>query len=194
MHARDPGRCTLPAAVRRRLEFFAAQFEFLEPRPSQLEYRTKDTARLAGRRPAPAVGHARPAATGSADLGAQTRNGLSVRALQTLLIYAKALAYFRGRDEVGLDDLRQVLPFVLHDKLVPDLDAPFFEADGNAAFRTDRIGWIRGCSTCRAPSTTGSTSTATTRSAQHARRVRAGPRRARPRPTSARGWRRSSGC
>ena len=42
-----------------------------------------------------------------------------------------------------MDDLRQVLPFVLRDKLTPDLDAPFFEAAGNESLRTDRIGWLR---------------------------------------------------
>ena len=36
----------------------------------------------------------------------------------TLLIYAKALAYFRGNRIVELEDVRQILPFVLHDKLV----------------------------------------------------------------------------
>ena len=132
----------LPVAVRRRLEFFAAQFEFLEPAAVQLEYMTKDTARLAG-----VDQHLLTTAeTGRdrlADVGAQTRNGLSVRSLQTLIIYAKALAYFRGQPIVNLEDLRQVLPFVLRDKLVPDLDAPFFEADGNQALRVDRIGWIR---------------------------------------------------
>ena len=46
----------------------------------------------------------------------------------TLLIYSKALAYFRGNPAVELEDLRQVIPFVLHDKLAPDTDAPFFEA------------------------------------------------------------------
>src|SRR5689334_20996703 len=37
-----------PAPLRRRLEFFASQFEFLEPAAEQLEYKTKDTAKLAG--------------------------------------------------------------------------------------------------------------------------------------------------
>jgi hypothetical protein len=77
------------------------------------------------------------------DLGCQTRNGISVRNLMTLLIYAKALAYFRGNGEIELDDVRQVLPFVLHDKLQPDLDAPFFGLPENAAYRTDRISWLR---------------------------------------------------
>ena len=68
------------------------------------------------------------------DLGCQTRNGLSVRNLMTLLIFAKALAYFRGNATVALDDVRQVLPFVLNDKLQPDLDAPFFALPaGNGA-------------------------------------------------------------
>jgi hypothetical protein len=44
---------------------------------------------------------------------------------------------------VELEDLRQILPFVLHAKLAPDEEAPFFEAPGNEVFKTDRIGWLR---------------------------------------------------
>lgn len=132
----------VPPEVRRRLEFFASQFEFCEVAGDQFEYKTKDTARLAG-----AEWHLLTAQeTGRdrlKDLGCQTKNGLSVRVLMTLFIYAKALAYFRGNPEVALEDVRQILPFVLHDKLVPDTEAPFFEAPGHAMFRTDRIGWLR---------------------------------------------------
>jgi MoxR-like ATPase len=131
-----------PPAVRRRLEFFASQFEFCEPAAEQLEYKTKDTVKLAG-----ADFHQLAAQeTGKdklKDLGAQTRNGLSVRALMTVMAFAKALAFFRRNAAVSLEDLRQIVPFVLHDKLVPDLDAAFFEAPGNSVFRIDRIGWIR---------------------------------------------------
>ncbi len=132
----------LPPPVRRRLEFFASQFEFCEVAGEQFEYKTKDTARLAGAEwtqiAARDTGRDR-----LKDLGCQTQNGLSVRTLMTLIIYAKAMAYFRGNPETGLDDLRQVLPFVLRDKLTPDFDAPFFEAAGNEALRTDRVGWLR---------------------------------------------------
>jgi hypothetical protein len=136
----------LPPEIRRRLEFFASQFEFLEPAADQLEYRTKDTARLAGMDlhilTAQETGKDR-----LKDLGAQTKNGLSVRALMTVLTFAKAMAYFRGTlsgsADVELDDVRQIIPFVLHDKLQPDLDAPFFEASGNAPLRADRVSWIR---------------------------------------------------
>src|SRR5436190_1977872 len=38
----------IPGEVRRRLEFFASQFEFCEVAADQFEYKTKDTARLAG--------------------------------------------------------------------------------------------------------------------------------------------------
>jgi MoxR-like ATPase len=133
---------SLPAAIRRRIEFFASQFEFLEVAAAQFEYKTKDTARLAGAEWRSLVA----SETGkdrTQDLGSQTKNGLSVRNLMTLLHYAKAMAWFRGRAEVGLEDLRQVLPFVLHDKLQADTDSPFFEAQGNRAYRTDRIGWLR---------------------------------------------------
>lgn len=132
----------LGAEVRRRLEFFASQFEFCEVAGEQFEYKTKDTLRLSG-----AEWHTQATLdTGRdrlKDLGCQSKNGLSVRALMTLIHYAKGIAYFRGRHTVDLDDLRQTLPFVLHDKLTPDVDAPFFDVAGNECLRMDRIGWLR---------------------------------------------------
>jgi MoxR-like ATPase len=133
---------TIPTELRRRLEFFASQFEFCEPAAEQLEYKTKDTAKLA----AIDLGMLLSQETGKdrlADIGSQTRSGVSVRALMTLLVFAKALAYFRGNEAVELADLRQIIPFVLHDKLTPNLDAPFFEAPGNGVLRSDRVSWLR---------------------------------------------------
>ena len=132
----------LPAPLRRRLEFFTSQFELSETAGAQFEYMTKDTARLS------AVDWAQLVAADNGrdrlkDLGCQTLNGLSVRNLMTVLIYAKALAYFRGNSTVELEDLRQILPFVLNDKLRPDLDAPFFSQPQNAAYRSDSISWLR---------------------------------------------------
>jgi MoxR-like ATPase len=132
----------IPAPILRRLEFFASQLEFSDHAALQFEYKTKDTVKLAG------SDWAQLAAleTGKdklKDLGAQTRNGLSVRTLMTVLMFVKAMAYFRGGREVTLEDVRQILPFVLHDKLVQDSDCPFFESPENAMLRTDKIGWIR---------------------------------------------------
>jgi MoxR-like ATPase len=132
----------LPAPLRRRLEFFASQFEFCDAAADQFEYKTKDTAKLSG-----LDWHQITAReTGKdkvKDIGTQTRNGLSVRTLMTALSFFKAMAWFRGDAEVSLEDVRQILPFVLHDKLVPDHDSPFFDIPENAAFRVDRVGWIR---------------------------------------------------
>jgi MoxR-like ATPase len=132
----------VPEPIRRRLEFFASQFEFCEVAGDQFEYKTKDTARLSG-----VEWHTLGALdTGRdkvKDLGCQTKNGLSVRALMTLVHYAKAIAFFRGARRVQLEDVRQTLPYVLHAKLVQDPEAPFFDAPGNAVYRTDRIGWLR---------------------------------------------------
>jgi MoxR-like ATPase len=132
----------VPDAVLRRVEFFMSLFEFSERAAVAFEYRTKDTARLAG------VDTTTLAAleTGRdrlADLGCQTRNGLSVRNIMTLLTYAKAVAWFRGSGEVSIDDFRQMIPFVLRDKLQPDPDAPFFETPGMQSMRTDPVGWLR---------------------------------------------------
>jgi MoxR-like ATPase len=131
-----------PAPLRRRLEFFTSQFELLEPAAAQFEYKTKDTAKLSGLdyHLVTALDTGRDKVQ---DVGTQTRNGLSVRALMTALVFIKAMAYVRGESAVSHEDVRQVLPFVLHDKLAPDHDSPFFEAAGNATLRVDRIGWIR---------------------------------------------------
>ncbi|HEY3998557.1 MAG TPA: ATPase, partial [Candidatus Xenobia bacterium] len=132
----------LPPALRRRLEFFASQFEFLEDAATQMEYKTKDTWKLAGRDGEP-LPDARGGTDKLKDLGTQTRNGFSVRALLSVLTFTKAMAYVRGERQVSLEDVRQMLPFVLHDKLVPQPDAPFFDAPGNGALRFDRVSWIR---------------------------------------------------
>lgn len=132
----------LPAPLRRRLEFFTSQFEFCELGAAQLEYRTKDTVKLGGADfailSAQDTGRDR-----LQDLGTQTRNGISVRALMSALEFAKALAWFRGNTLVDIDDLRHVLPFVLADKLAPNHEAPFFDAPGNEVYRLDRVSWIR---------------------------------------------------
>lgn len=132
----------VPEAILRRLEFFASQFEFSDHAATQFEYKTKDTVKLAG------SDWSQLAAleTGKdklKDPGAQTRNGLSVRSLMTVLVFVKAMAFFRGGREVTLEDVRQMIPFVLHDKLTQDADCPFFEAADHAMFRTDKVGWIR---------------------------------------------------
>ena len=107
----------LPLAVRRRLEFFFSHFEFAQHGGRQFEYRTKDTVTTAGGR----VGEVIEANTGAdlqVDLGAQTLNSLSVRSLQSLILYAKAIAWFRGQPEVGVADVAAVLPFALRGKLL----------------------------------------------------------------------------
>jgi MoxR-like ATPase len=132
----------IPREVLRRVERFAAQLEFMESAGVQFEYRTKDSVKVSG------VDYARLSAseTGKdkvAEIGNRTKNGLSVRAIMTSLSFMKAIAWFRGKDEVGLDDARAALPFALHDKLVPNLDSPWFAKQGNEPYAADRVAWIR---------------------------------------------------
>lgn len=132
----------IPRPVRRRLEFFAAQFDFCDLAAQEIEYKSKDTIRLAGKTLSSVCAN---------DCGrdkvkclcSQTENGLSVRALMTLLSFSKALAWFRGSAEVAVDDLRQIVPWILHEKLAQNMTSPFFDQAGCGVFRVDRIGWIR---------------------------------------------------
>ncbi|HEY9787310.1 MAG TPA: AAA family ATPase [Candidatus Obscuribacterales bacterium] len=140
--AREIRQVELPVELRRRLEFFASQFEFLDVAGERMEYKTKDGAKLSGLE----YNLITQKDTGRdkvKDVGTQTRNGLSVRAMLTLLLYVKALAYFRGNKTVSLEDMRHIVPFVLHDKLTPDIQSPFFEVEGNFVYKIDRISWLR---------------------------------------------------
>ncbi|VTR98892.1 atpase : ATPase family protein associated with various cellular activities (AAA) OS=Thiorhodovibrio sp. 970 GN=Thi970DRAFT_03968 PE=4 SV=1: AAA_3 [Tuwongella immobilis] len=139
---REIRQVQFPVELRRRLEFFASHFEFFDTAGMQLDYKTKDTVKLVGGDltllAALDTGRDR-----LKDLGSQTKNGISVRALLTALTFVKAMAYFRGSAEISLEDLRQILPFVLHDKLTPEPESPFFEASNHRIYRIDRISWIR---------------------------------------------------
>jgi MoxR-like ATPase len=132
----------IPPELLRRLEFFASHFEFFEPAARQVEYMTKDTVKLASME----LSALEVQSTGkdkTADLGGQTLNGISVRGLMTGLVFIKAMAFFRGSAEASFEDARQMIPFVLHDKLTPNQNSPYFEAGGNAALRVDRVSWLR---------------------------------------------------
>lgn len=129
-------------SVRKRIEFFCRQFEFFEPASDRLEYMTKDTAKLSGL-DLQSLFRQETGKDPVKDLGSQTMNGLSVRKLMTLLLFSKALAYFRGNREVELEDVRQILPFVLHDTLSQHPESPFFDQQGNGVYRVDKIVWLR---------------------------------------------------
>src|SRR5262249_4344458 len=132
----------IPRPVRRRIEFFAAQFDFCDLAAREIEYKSKDTIRLAGKT---------LAAVCANDCGrdkvkclcSQTENGLSVRSLMTLLAFGKTLAWFRGSPEGTLADVRQLVPWILHEKLTPNPPAPFFDQTGHDIYRLDRVAWIR---------------------------------------------------
>jgi MoxR-like ATPase len=132
----------VPAAVLDRLGYFLGQLDFCRMASPQFEFKNKDTLRLSGQTVGSVCTEQCPLDK-RVHLCTQTENGVSVRTYQTSIHYAKALAYFRGNAEVGLDDLRQIVPWVLHDKLVPNARSPFFEAKGNQQLLADRVTWIR---------------------------------------------------
>ncbi|MEZ6136027.1 MAG: AAA family ATPase [Pirellulaceae bacterium] len=135
-------RVQVPPPILRRLEFFAGQFEFCDHAAAQLEYKTKDTAKLSSLDWS-WIASLDTGKDKTKDIGAQTQNGMSVRSLMTILTFVKAMAYFRGSGTVEIEDVRQMVPFVLHDKLKQDPDCPYFETGDHSALRIDKISWIR---------------------------------------------------
>lgn len=131
----------VPPAVRDLIGLFLGQLDFCRRASDRLEYQTKDTLHLAGKR----VGHVCTEdcpLDKSQNLCTQTESGVSPRAAQALLHFAQALAYFRGRIEVGAEDIRAVMPWVLHDKLLLNPQSPFFQKPENRVYLTDRVSWL----------------------------------------------------
>lgn len=132
----------IPRPLRRRIEFFAAQFDFCDLASQDIEYKTKDTIRIAGTTLSTVCAN---------DCGrdkvkaicSQTENGISVRSLLTLLTFVKTLAWFRGSPEVTLADVRNLVPWILHEKLVQNPTSPYYDQGKNGVFRIDRVAWIR---------------------------------------------------
>ncbi len=67
-----------------------------------------------------------------------TENEVSVRAGKTIERYARALAWFRGRDGAGLEEVDAVVPYVLWFKLIPT-DRAWAE---HPEFMNDRIAMV----------------------------------------------------
>ena len=67
-----------------------------------------------------------------------TINELSVRTARAMMRYAKAFAWFKGKEIVELDDLKAVLPYLLWHKIQPTEKA-FAE---NSKYANDRISFV----------------------------------------------------
>jgi MoxR-like ATPase len=132
----------VPQGVLDRLGFFLGQLDFCRMASPQFEYKSKDTLKLAGLSVATVCTEACPLDK-RRHLCTQTENGVSARAFLTVLHFCKAIAYFRGNTEVEVADARQIVPWVLHEKLVPNARSAFFMADGNKSLLGDRVSWIR---------------------------------------------------
>ena len=125
-----------------RLGFFLGQLDFCRMASVQFEAKSKDTLKLAGQTVGAVCNETCPLDK-KVHLCTQTENGVSARAYQTALHFAKALAFLRGHTAVEVEDLRQVLPWVLHDKLVPNARSAFFDGKGKRTLLQDRVAWIR---------------------------------------------------
>jgi hypothetical protein len=135
-------KVTLPEPVLDRLGYFLGQLDFCRMASPQFESKSKDTLKLSGQSVS-AVCNEQCPLDKKVHLCTQTENGVSARAYQTCLHFAKALACFRGQTVAGVEDLRQIIPWVLHEKLVPNTRSGFFEAKGKRALLQDRVAWIR---------------------------------------------------
>ena len=131
----------VPPDVLDRLAYFLGQLDYCRMASPRFEHKSKDTLKLAGKTVASVCNEQCPLDK-RVHLCAQTENGVSARVFQTALHYAKALAWFRGLQAVTLEDIGQVLPWVLHDKLQPNPRGLFFQDASGTLLLRDRAAWI----------------------------------------------------
>ena len=124
------------------LGFFLGQLDFCRRASDQLEFMNKDTLHLAGRRVGQVCTEDCPLDKHE-NLCSQTDNGVSPRAFQSVIHFAKALAFFRGQPRVSVSDLRQILPWVLFEKVRINVHGAFFQKAENKTFLHDRVAWLR---------------------------------------------------
>jgi MoxR-like ATPase len=145
-------KVTIPAEVLDEVGFLMGALEFCRLASPVFEYKTKDTLKLSGVTKggmevlaAATVGKlcTECKLDKKTNLCTQTENGISTRALQSLLHYAKAMAWFRGKSVVTMEEIRVLMPWILHDKLVPNVQSGFFkDVKDNASLLRDRVAWL----------------------------------------------------
>ncbi|HEX3758135.1 MAG TPA: MoxR family ATPase [Kofleriaceae bacterium] len=131
----------VPEDVLDAVGFFAGQLDFCGRASPRVEYKNKDTLHIAGRRVAHVCNEDCPLDK-QQNLCSQSESGVSARAYQSLLLLAKALAWFRGEPAVSIEDVRALLPWVLHDKLRINPQSAFFTRPEHRVYLTDRVSWI----------------------------------------------------
>ncbi|MEQ8785345.1 MAG: MoxR family ATPase [Pirellulaceae bacterium] len=133
---------TLSNEVLELLGFFLGQLDFCRRASDELDSMNKDTLHLSGRRVAQVCTEDCPLDK-QLNLCSQTERGVSPRTYQSIIHYAKALAYFRGNQEVALEDLRQLIPWLLFDKVRVNPQSQFFQKTENKVYLMDRAAWLR---------------------------------------------------
>lgn len=123
------------------LGFFASQLDFCALASARLEFMSKDTLHLSGRRLAHVCNEDCPLDK-LEHICTQTEAGISTRSLLAALHYARALAVFRGASEVELEDIRQMIPWILHEKIKPNQHSAFFQKPENRTLLHDKVSWI----------------------------------------------------
>ncbi len=147
----DPGEIDRIDALVRALPFpeeladllasFSTQLDFCQRASQRPEGMSKETLHLSGRSLAQVCTEECPLDK-SANPCSWTEGGLSARALEATVHFAKALAWFLGAPRVDLGILAAVLPWTLHDRLRPVPQHPHLMTPEGGHLATDRAAWI----------------------------------------------------
>jgi MoxR-like ATPase len=120
---------------------FLAQLDFCRQASHRIEYMSKDTVRLSGRRMGQVCNEDCPLDKRE-HVCTQVEGGVSVRVFKSIIRYSKALACFRGQRKVSIEEFAAMMPWVLIEKVRPNPASAFFQEPENARLLIDQITWI----------------------------------------------------
>ena len=126
----------VPSEVMSRLAHFLAEISGCNMAGVEIESKSKGY--LSSKKP-PALCAECSHFSKDANICSSTENDIGSRSVNSIVQYAKALAWWRGNAEVSADDAKAVVPYAVWFKLVPTRAA--YEAD--TRFVNDRISLVR---------------------------------------------------
>ncbi len=69
-----------------------------------------------------------------------TDNDLSPRTYFAIIAYSRTMAWFRGKDKASIEDVEQIIPYVVWHKLHPTR----YVFENNSVYENDRVAFVKG--------------------------------------------------
>ena len=121
--------------------YLASHLDFCKQASTRIESMNKGTLRLSGYKMSQ-VSTKECADNRAGKLYTQTENSLSLQTIEAWIHFSKALAYFRGKRQASVEEVRQIFPWIALGKLHPNPESAFLQKPENKGYLIDQVSWF----------------------------------------------------